>query len=410
MPSILRFRPRLGFLAAPGCAAALVLWLAVLEDRQFNANSALLLALALAIAVADSVPFVALAFAGGALVAQAASVFPSILVAGVLPYSAVPFVVFFATLGHRGPRRWVLPVSAVFLAAVATVSWFQDGPWINFIFGTHLYGRGMVRSLTVCLLILGAFAAVNLGAWALGVAVSAASASRRAQLRAEARLRETTTALAVEQERSRIAAELHDVLAHSLAVVIAQAEGIRYIHRIEPESVEASATVIAEAARSALVETRRMLEGTKLDLSVATVTNGIEMLAQRLTSSGMTVRLSEEGNPDKRVHPYGPAVHRVVQESLTNAFKHGDRGAGADVGLNWHPGGVIVRIESTLPADTAQPSGEAVGASGTGSGRGIPGMAARANASGGWLNAFSTDTHFIVSASIGAPLVERMHS
>lgn len=410
MHSILRFRPRLSSLAAPGCAAALVLWLSALEDRQFNANSALLLALGLAIAVADTIPFVALAFAGCALVAQATGAFPSILVAGVLPYCAVPFVVFFATRGYRGPRRWVLPVSAVLLAAAATVSWFQDGPWINFIFGTHLYGRGIVRSLTVCLLIMGAFAAVNLGAWALGVAVSATAASRRAQLRAEARLRETVTALAVEQERNRIAAELHDVLAHSLAVVIAQAEGIRYIHRTEPESVEAAATVIAEAARSALAETRRMIEGTNPDLSLAAVTDGIELLAQRLTSSGMTVRLSEEGNPDKLVQPHGPAVHRVVQESLTNAFKHGDREAGADVGLNWHPGGVIVRIESTLPDNADQPSSEAASASGTESGRGILGMTARANASGGWLNAFPTETHFIVSASIGAPPLERNHS
>ena len=152
-----------------------------------------------------------------------------------------------------------------------------------------------------------------------------------------------------------------------------------------------------------------MIEGTNPDLSVAAVTNGIALLAQRLTSSGMAVRLSEEGSPDLLVQPHGPVVHRVVQESLTNAFKHGDRNAGADVGLHWRPGGVIVRIESTLPADTAQPSGEAASASGAGSGRGIPGMAARANATGGWLHAFPTDTHFVVSASIGASPRERNH-
>lgn len=407
MPSILRLRRRFRHLAAPGCAAAIVLWLSVLEDRQFNANSALLLALALCIAVADSVPVVALTFAGLALLGQTAGVFPSILVAGVLPYCALPFVVYFATLGYRGRRRWVLPVSALALAAAATASWFQDAAWINFIFGTHLYGRGMVRSLTVALLIMCAFAALNLGAWALGVASSAASASRRAQIRAEAQLRETATALAVEQERNRIAAELHDVLAHSLAVVISQAEGIRYIHRSEPESVEAAATVIAGAARAALLETRRMIEGPHPDQSAATVTQSIAELAQRLSVSGMEVRLSEVGSPDAPVHPHGPTLHRVVQESLTNAFKHGNRSAGADVGLHWHPDGVVVRVESTLPAKGRAPS---LAATESGSGRGIPGMAARASASGGWLRAFRTETHFVVSAAIGASPLERTHS
>jgi signal transduction histidine kinase len=76
-----------------------------------------------------------------------------------------------------------------------------------------------------------------------------------------ARLRETATEIAVEHERNRIARELHDVLAHSLTVIVAQADGIRFIHRTEPESVEEASTVIAESAGTALVETRRLIEG-----------------------------------------------------------------------------------------------------------------------------------------------------
>lgn len=98
-------------------------------------------------------------------------------------------------------NRWVLPVAAAVFAGITTINWFTDPTWINFIFGNQLYGRGLLRTLTYAFLIFGAFAALNLAAWAVGLAVNNASRCHKAQLAAEFRLRETATELAVEQER-----------------------------------------------------------------------------------------------------------------------------------------------------------------------------------------------------------------
>ena len=257
----------LRLLAAPATAVLVLGVLLILEQRHFDQNSALLLALLTGVAVAEMLPAAALGMVFAALALQSLKVLPLVLLSGVLSYAAVPVVIFFAMLGWKNRNRWILPVSAVVFAGMTTVNWFTDQTWINFIFGNQLYGRGLLRTLTYAFLIFGAFAALNLAAWAVGMAVNSASRSRRAQLAAETRLRETATELAVEQERNRIAGELHDVLAHSLTVIVAQADGIRFIHRTEPESVEQASRVIAESARTALLETRRLIEGFSTELS-----------------------------------------------------------------------------------------------------------------------------------------------
>ena len=248
-------------LAAPATALLLLVTLLILEERHFDQNSALLLALLTAIAVAELLPATAL---GLVVVALAASEFQGVPVDTSVRRAELRCRSF----GYlfRGDRlasqdQVGIPLAAVVSAGITTVNWFTDQTWINFIFGNQLYGRGTLRTLTYAFLIFGAFAALNLAAWAVGTAVNNVSRSRRAQLAAETRLRETATELALEQERNRIARELHDVLAHSLTVIVAQADGIRFIHRTEPESVEEASKVIADSARTALVETRKLIEG-----------------------------------------------------------------------------------------------------------------------------------------------------
>lgn len=381
-------------LAAPATAVLLAGALFILEDRHFDQKSALLLALVTGVAVAEILPAAALGLVFLALVLQGVKVLPLVLLSGVLSYAVVPVVIFFAVIGWKARSRWVLPVAAVIFAGIITVNWFTDETWINFIFGNQIYGRGVLRTLTYAFLILGAFAALNLAAWAVGVAVNNASRSRRAQLAAETRLRETATELAVEQERNRIARELHDVLAHSLTVIVAQADGIRFIHRVEPESVEHASRVIAESARTALVETRRLIEGFSTQLSNQP-THKIEdllILADRLSSSGMPVMIETTGEPWEMTAAQELAVYRLAQESLTNAFKHGDRGQGAHLHLVWTEDSLEVRSSSSLignPAatPTARPSG-----------LGLTGMRARAAAAGGWVETVRDEETFEVLA------------
>ena len=340
----------LRLLAAPATAMLLMGALFILEERHFDQKSALLVALVTGVAVAEILPAAALGLVFVALILQSLKIFPLILLSGVLSYAVVPVVIFFAVIGWKTRNRWVLPVAAVVFAGVITVSWFTDQTWINFIFGNQIYGRGLLRILTYAFLIFGAFAALNLAAWAVGVAVNNVSRSRRAQLAAEARLRETATELAVEQERNRIARELHDVLAHSLTVIVAQADGIRFIHRTEPETVEEASRVIAESARTALVETRRLVEGFSTELSNYPThkVEDLAILADRLSYSGMPVTIETTGEPWDMTAGQQLTVYRLAQESLTNAFKHGDRSQGTHLRLVWTAASLELRSRSSL--------------------------------------------------------------
>lgn len=385
----------LRLLAAPATAMLLLGTLLILEERHFDQNSALLLALLTGVAVAEILPAAALGLVFVALVLQSFKVLPLVLLSGVLSYAAVPLVIFFAVIGWKTRNRWVPPAAAVVFAGVTAVNWFSDHTWINFIFGNQLYGRGLLRSLTYAFLIFGAFAALNLAAWAVGVAVNNASRSRRAQLAAEARLRETATELALEQERNRIARELHDVLAHSLTVIVAQADGIRFIHRTEPESVEEASKVIAESARTALVETRRLIEGFSTQTAADQPTQRVEdlaILAERLRSSGMPVKIETTGEPRDMTTLQHLTVYRLAQESLTNAFKHADRTKGTHLHLTWTATSLELRIRSWLvtgPAATPETAPP---------GRGIAGMKARAAAAGGWVETIQGEETFEVLA------------
>ena len=383
-------------LAAAATAALLLGALLVLEQRHFDQNSALLLALLTGVAVAEILPGAALVLVLIALLLQGVKVLPLVLLSGVLSYAAVPVVIFFAMIGWKYRNRWLLPAAAILFAGITTVNWFTDQTWINFIFGTQIYGRGFLRSLTYAFLIFGAFAALNLAAWAVGMAVNNASRSRRAQLAAEARLRETATELALEQERNRIARELHDVLAHSLTVIVAQADGMRFVHRTEPDAVDDASQVIADAARTALLETRRLIEGFSTETTDPPPRSAEDLvvLAGRLSSSGMPVEIVTTGTPWTMTPLQHLTVFRLAQESLTNAFKHADRRKGARLHLAWTASSLELRVRSSLIAKGDPRQNEEVSPAG----RGIAGMKTRAAAVAGWVETVRGEETFEVLA------------
>ncbi|MET4539444.1 signal transduction histidine kinase [Arthrobacter bambusae] len=377
--------------AAPIVAAAMLVALMILDEHGFDSASAVLFALTAAVAAAELIPVPAFIFAFAALGFQAFGVFPSVMVTGATQFVMLPVLIFFATLGWREPQRWPLPVAAVTAAGMVAVNWFADTSWINFVFGKQLAEAGTFRIALYAFLVFASFTALNLAGWAAAATVRQAAVNRQAKEQAESRLESTAGALVVEQERNRIARELHDVLAHSLAVITAQAEGIRYVHRTEPESVEEAAGIIASSARSALQETRRLVQsfGSELE-GPAPGAADLPALAERLHSSGMPVELHTLDL--ERLSPVEDlTVYRIVQESLTNAFKHGDRSAGATVTAHRDSTGLRLTIRSRLAG-----GGTEVPPSGTG--RGLPGMRERATAAGGHLSAVTNGQLFEVEA------------
>ncbi|MGC5221262.1 sensor histidine kinase [Micromonospora sp. DT81.3] len=246
-------------------------------------------------------------------------------------------------------------------------------------------------SIPTALAVLVAAGFALLLSWTVGALVRTAFRARdnrAAQVRAE------SDAIA-EQERVRIARDMHDVVAHSLAVVIAQADGARYAAASDPSAATAALTTISTTARAALADVRLLLtrlrhsEGIEPQPTLA----DLEGLYADVRAAGLEV--SVDVDPAPRSEPGAGvqlAVFRILQEALTNALRHG-AGSRADVRLAWHPDRVDLEVRN--------PVGQArVPVPAAGQGHGLIGMTERAQLAGGRLEATERDGVFVLSATI----------
>lgn len=217
---------------------------------------------------------------------------------------------------------------------------------------------------------------------------------------AESLLRSAEVELVLEQERSRISRDLHDVLAHSLAVITAQADGSRYARPDLPGDTLEALTTISDSARKAMVDAQRVIAATA-DNGELVPNPGLEDLDALIQQSGLEVRRVESGTPCTLSDMQELAVYRVVQESLTNALRHGHADV-ADLVLNWSREGLGISVVSPFPSGGGPSSIK-------GTGRGIPGMKERAALIGGELSAGPKGDRFVVegyvpySRSLGGP-------
>ncbi|MDQ2896156.1 MAG: sensor histidine kinase [Actinomycetota bacterium] len=195
--------------------------------------------------------------------------------------------------------------------------------------------------------------------------------------------REQHELAAVWGERARIARELHDVIAHSVSVMVLQASGARMVMGAEPERAEVSLCSVERAGRDALAEMRRLLGvlGSGEDLQSLAPQPGlrdIEDLIVRTRSAGLSTYLRVDGEPMTVSAALDLCAYRIVQEALTNAIKHAGP-AHAEVRLRWEHDALEVEI-----SDNGCGSVDVNGASG---GHGIAGMRERAVLYGGTLDA-----------------------
>jgi signal transduction histidine kinase len=196
--------------------------------------------------------------------------------------------------------------------------------------------------------------------------------------------RDQQAAIATAAERARIAREMHDVVAHSLSVVIAQADGGRYAAEHDPGAARAALRTIGRSAREAQAEMRRALGvlGERPDepLRPQPGVGDLDALVARTREAGLPVELVEEGERRALTAATGLAVYRVVQEALTNVLKHAGPGAAAEVRLGWEEERVTVLVRDD-GIGAAHRSGE------DGSGRGLAGMRERTESRGGEFSA-----------------------
>ncbi|HET8928877.1 MAG TPA: histidine kinase [Microbacterium sp.] len=262
-------------------------------------------------------------------------------------------------------------------------------------------------SAGVLLYVAAAFALLL--AWTIGALVRMAlraRANRAAQAEAEAEA-------AAEQERLRIARDMHDIVAHSLAVVIAQADGARYAAASDPSAAGEALGTISSTARTALADVRLLLtqlrrphspyptspaamrgasgerEPSRGDAPQPALAD-LEGLYAQVRAAGVDLRV--EVDPAPPVEPPGAvqlAVYRILQEALTNALRHGDGGP-VSVHLAWRPDALRLEVRNDVPA----------GATAAGGGHGVIGMRERAHLAGGRLETEAEDGCFAVRATL----------
>lgn len=204
------------------------------------------------------------------------------------------------------------------------------------------------------------------------------------QLEAE---RKRQAELAAASERNRIAREMHDIIAHSLSVIIAQADGGRYVARADPAAGERALTTIAEVGRASLADVRRLLgilrepseAGESGTLRVPQpIETDLDELIAGVRAAGLTVSLVRMGEARPLPPGAGLSVYRVVQEALTNAMKHAGPGARVTVMVQWLHGALAVEVSD---------DGRGAAAPNDGSGQGLVGMRERAAVFGGTVSA-----------------------
>jgi signal transduction histidine kinase len=202
--------------------------------------------------------------------------------------------------------------------------------------------------------------------------------------------RQAAAAAAVAEERGRIARELHDIVAHSVTIMVLQAAGARRVIRADP-LVERALADIEACGRQAMADMRRLLRllatsGTYAGEDVAELEPhpglaDLPSVIGRVQAAGLGVDVRTDGVPVPLGVSVDLAAYRVVAEALTNALKHAGAGAHADVLLLWRDATLTVTVTDD---GRGQPSTEPAGLS---NGRGLLGLAERVRAVDGTLQA-----------------------
>ena len=249
--------------------------------------------------------------------------------------------------------------------------------------------------------------AIALTVWAFGLArrsrreTIAALVDRAERLEVE---RDQQSQIATAAERTLIARELHDIVAHSLTVMIAQADGGRYAADADPAAATRALGTIAETGRAALTDMRRLLgvlrgsseppastgavaalpgpgglsHGTGQGFAPQPAESDVGALVEQVRASGLRASLVRMGEPRNLPPGAGLTVYRIAQESLTNVLKHAGPDPKVTVLVQWLPDAIVLEVSD---------DGRGASANSDGLGQGLLGMRERATMFGGTVSA-----------------------
>jgi signal transduction histidine kinase len=326
---------------------------------------------------------------------------------------------FALTAVFFGGARWGRPPTVVVSAlsiplAVAVAFVLHDGGVVSLDLLLGGPRRGLIpREPTVRLSLALIGLLVVAAPWPAGLAMrflDRAGTSRASMLAAEEAAagarRDTEHAREIAQlrdEQTRLARDVHDVVGHSLAVILAQAESGQYLD--ETAKLKNTLRTIATSARSSLRDVRQVLSTTRDTTSTQDPTaahddvNRLDALFAGVRGSGHEIVVTEQGTPRPLSREAAAVAYRVLQEMLTNAIKHGRRDQPITAERRWVSGQPTGGIADTLRIEVANTT-ESSGPDGTRTGHGLDGMRRRLETIGGHLDVRPAGTTFTVVASV----------
>ena len=288
----------------------------------------------------------------------------------VFPADAMVLVALYSVTVH-GPR-WAHRVAIVGALAGSVVLGLSLNGWYD---ASGVTATAMFTSV------------VALAVWAFGL-VRRSRRERIEALEDRARRleidRDQQTQIATAAERARIAREMHDIVAHSLTVMIAQADGGRYAADADPAAATRALGTIGETGRAALTDMRRLLgvlrgaDSPTLQFGPQPAESDVGALVEQMRGSGMRVSFVRMGTPRTLPPGAGLTVYRIAQEALTNVLKHAGPDPLVSVLVQWLPDAIVLEVND---------DGRGASAGSDGLGQGLLGMRERATMFAGTVSA-----------------------
>lgn len=284
-----------------------------------------------------------------------------------------------AMYGPKYLSRWLLRITVAFCVIVAVVT-----PVITRDVQTMLFGLFIAAVLVMPVMT----------ANTIRLHREQAEAERRHAAQV-ARMAELDRRHAVDAERARMARELHDVIANHLSAIALQSAGA--LSMKNPHAMEEVLQVIRESSLRGLAEMRRMIallrdEEQPDPLTAPPRLDEIGRLMENARHAGLDVELQQEGDAVPLPAAVDLAAYRIVQESLTNALKHGGGGR-VQVTIGYRPTHLTITVTNPL-ADGDTAAGE------WGAGAGLHGMAERVSLLGGHFRAGPQVDQWVVTAEL----------
>jgi Signal transduction histidine kinase len=337
------------------------------------------LCLGAAVGAARWAPELALGMAWGAGLLQVVGGVPVLLTE-----ASLVFVLFAAARWGRsgavvvaGISAVLAPVIALVWASIAGINLGFAGEVLRTVIGAATESARGTRLLLLGLVV---FAIPYLAGLTLR-SLDRAQVAQKARTTAEREARQAQEIARLQEAQNRLARDVHDVVGHSLTVILAQAESAQYVD--DPEQLKRTMEIIAASARSSLRDVRQVLTP-----GAARGTGGLDTLIESVRASGHPVQSTEFGVARPLPPELDTVAYRVLQELLTNAIKHGRRDQPVVVEQHWpardDTGGVLTIVVRNVVDDTGIDGTDVDGVGGAPSGgQGLVGIRRRLEAVGG---------------------------